>query len=131
MPGLYLHIPFCKKACHYCNFHFSTSLQNKSAIVDSIIKEIELQHDYLPKEIFDRPKWGFGLPIRTWLRKEMRFLVDKYLNEATIDKYGLFNVSEISRIKEKYLAGSDAEFNKVWMLMCLIMWLEKNQHTYE
>lgn len=46
MPGIYIHIPFCKQACHYCDFHFSTSLQNKDLMLDSILKEIELRKDY-------------------------------------------------------------------------------------
>jgi len=41
--GLYIHIPFCKKACHYCNFHFSTSLKNRKKIILSMIKEIEIK----------------------------------------------------------------------------------------
>lgn len=40
MSGIYIHIPFCKKACHYCDFHFSTSLQKKDDIVQAIISEI-------------------------------------------------------------------------------------------
>ena len=43
MAGLYIHIPFCKKACHYCNFHFSTSLKNRKKIISSLIKEIEIK----------------------------------------------------------------------------------------
>ena len=42
MPGVYIHIPFCKQACHYCNFHFSTSLAQKEKIVEAISKEITL-----------------------------------------------------------------------------------------
>ena len=42
MAGIYIHIPFCKQACHYCNFHFSTSLRKKTELVAAIIKEIEL-----------------------------------------------------------------------------------------
>ena len=42
MPGIYIHIPFCKQACNYCNFHFSTSLNNKSDLVAALIKEINL-----------------------------------------------------------------------------------------
>jgi oxygen-independent coproporphyrinogen-3 oxidase len=45
MPGIYIHIPFCKKACHYCDFHFSTSLQYADEMVDSICKEILLKKD--------------------------------------------------------------------------------------
>ena len=40
MPGIYIHIPFCKQACHYCNFHFSTSLAQKEKMVEAIVKEI-------------------------------------------------------------------------------------------
>lgn len=49
MSGLYIHIPFCKQACHYCDFHFSTNLQTKQQVIESICKEISLQKDYLGK----------------------------------------------------------------------------------
>lgn len=42
MPGIYIHIPFCKQACHYCNFHFSTSLTQKQAFIEALLKEITL-----------------------------------------------------------------------------------------
>lgn len=47
MAGIYIHIPFCKQACHYCDFHFSTSLKNKDALLHALNKEIELQKEYL------------------------------------------------------------------------------------
>ncbi len=47
MPGIYIHIPFCKKACHYCNFHFSTSLQYKDDFIKALLAEIELRKEYL------------------------------------------------------------------------------------
>lgn len=43
MAGIYLHIPFCKQACHYCDFHFSTSVKKKSAMVSAICSELELR----------------------------------------------------------------------------------------
>ena len=48
MPGLYLHIPFCKQACHYCDFHFSTSLGLKGQFVEALLKEMALRRTYLP-----------------------------------------------------------------------------------
>ncbi|MFY0687720.1 MAG: radical SAM family heme chaperone HemW [Cyclobacteriaceae bacterium] len=45
MSGIYIHIPFCLKACHYCDFHFSTNLKLKSAMVDALVKEIKLKSD--------------------------------------------------------------------------------------
>ena len=51
MAGIYLHIPFCKKACHYCNFHFSTQTKHIDAFVTAVLKEIELQKGYLNEPV--------------------------------------------------------------------------------
>jgi oxygen-independent coproporphyrinogen-3 oxidase len=51
MAGIYVHIPFCKKACHYCNFHFSTSSAQIPAMTDAICREALLQKDYLSEEV--------------------------------------------------------------------------------
>lgn len=59
---LYLHIPFCKQACHYCDFHFSTNLSQKSALVDAICTEIALQKDYLPTKTLETIYLGGGTP---------------------------------------------------------------------
>ena len=48
MPGLYLHIPFCKQACHYCDFHFSTSRALQGQFVEALVKEMALRRDYFP-----------------------------------------------------------------------------------
>ena len=48
MAGLYLHIPFCKQACHYCDFHFSTSLGLKAQFVEALLREMALRRTYLP-----------------------------------------------------------------------------------
>lgn len=47
MAGIYIHIPFCKQACHYCDFHFSTSLKNKTAFLTALKKEVVLRKDFL------------------------------------------------------------------------------------
>ncbi|MCY7357974.1 MAG: radical SAM family heme chaperone HemW [Rudanella sp.] len=59
---LYIHIPFCKQACHYCDFHFSTNLSQKSALVDAIGQELVLQKDYLPTTHLDTIYFGGGTP---------------------------------------------------------------------
>ena len=51
MAGIYIHIPFCRKACHYCNFHFSTSLGKAEAVVSSILKEIGLRSSAMKEEV--------------------------------------------------------------------------------
>ncbi|AEW03071.1 coproporphyrinogen III oxidase [Niastella koreensis] len=62
MSGIYLHIPFCRQACHYCNFHFSTSLKLKNEFVDALLKEISLQKNYLPPETVNTIYFGGGTP---------------------------------------------------------------------
>ncbi|WP_291783940.1 radical SAM family heme chaperone HemW [Cecembia sp.] len=47
MSGIYIHIPFCKQACHYCDFHFSTQIQNKAVMVEMILLELENRKDFL------------------------------------------------------------------------------------
>lgn len=62
MAGIYLHIPFCKKACHYCNFHFSTSLKLKNDFVTALLKEIKLRKEYIGDEIIETIYFGGGTP---------------------------------------------------------------------
>lgn len=72
--GLYFHIPYCKRACHYCNFHFSTSLQSKSEMVDAIIKEIDLTRGK-KNRLITTIYFGGGTPSML-LRKELRSLME-------------------------------------------------------
>lgn len=62
MAGIYLHIPFCKQACYYCNFHFSTSLARKADMVQCLLQEMELQRGYLGSERVDTIYFGGGTP---------------------------------------------------------------------
>ena len=61
MAGIYIHIPFCRKACHYCNFHFSTSLGKAEAVMTSIIKEISLRSSEI-NEAVQTIYFGGGTP---------------------------------------------------------------------
>jgi len=62
MAGLYIHIPFCAQACHYCDFHFSTNLRTRSEIVDAIRTELEIQRHYLAGESLATVYFGGGTP---------------------------------------------------------------------
>jgi oxygen-independent coproporphyrinogen-3 oxidase len=62
LAGIYLHIPFCKQACHYCNFHFSTSTRYKNELVNALLKETGLQKEYLAGEVVETIYFGGGTP---------------------------------------------------------------------
>lgn len=61
MAGIYIHIPFCRKACHYCNFHFSTSLQKAPEVIQAIAKEMSLRANEIQEEI-NTIYFGGGTP---------------------------------------------------------------------
>lgn len=62
MAGIYLHIPFCKQACHYCDFHFTTSLKYKDDLIAAMHRELELQKNYLQHETIETIYFGGGTP---------------------------------------------------------------------
>lgn len=62
MAGIYLHIPFCKKACTYCDFHFSTSLKMKADFVEALIQEIELRKSVFSHQVISSIYFGGGTP---------------------------------------------------------------------
>lgn len=62
MAGIYIHIPFCRKACHYCNFHFSTSLALKNGFLKALLNEIRLRRDYLQGSLVETIYFGGGTP---------------------------------------------------------------------
>ncbi|MCB0547142.1 MAG: radical SAM family heme chaperone HemW [Phaeodactylibacter sp.] len=80
MPGIYLHIPFCKQACHYCNFHFSTSLKYKEEMVGAMLRELALRHGYLADKELDSIYFGGGTPSLLTEGELMRFFeeIGKY-----------------------------------------------------
>ena len=62
MSGIYIHIPYCHKACNYCNFHFSTSMKDIDKMIDSICLELKEKKDYLPGQIVETIYFGGGTP---------------------------------------------------------------------
>ena len=62
MAGIYLHIPFCKQACFYCDFHFSTSLKKKDDLISCMQKELVMRKDELQNEIIETIYFGGGTP---------------------------------------------------------------------
>ena len=62
MAGIYIHIPFCKQACVYCNFHFSTSMKLKNDFLSALLKEIDIRKDYLQGESIETIYFGGGSP---------------------------------------------------------------------
>ena len=76
MSGIYIHIPFCKQACNYCDFHFSTSMKKKDEMVLALTKEISLRKNEFENEIIETIYFGGGTPSTLQIA-DCRFLIDE------------------------------------------------------
>lgn len=76
MSGIYIHIPFCKQACHYCDFHFSTSMKKKDDMVLALAKEIVMRKNEFSTEIIETIYFGGGTPS-VLTNDEINFLISE------------------------------------------------------
>ena len=83
----------------------------------------KILYNYLPKELIDKPKSGFQIPLNEWLRGDLKPLVLKYLDEKKLDK-NIFDIEEISNIKNKFFEGDDIG-TTIWFILMYQMWKEK------
>ena len=88
----------------------------------------QVLYKYVPKELFDRPKWGFSVPLSTWLQTDLSYLIDENLNQETVETTGLINWTSVQELLNKYRAGQDHLYNRVWLLILLHKWMKQNQH---
>jgi oxygen-independent coproporphyrinogen-3 oxidase len=114
LAGIYIHIPFCRQACHYCNFHFSTSLRYKNELVGALLKEISLQHQYLASETIETIYFGGGTPSLC-SKEEIVSIVENIHSSFTVSENAEVtleaNPDDITRDKLK--DWSDAGINRL------------------
>ena len=129
MSGIYIHIPFCKQACHYCDFHFSTSLKNKEALVKSVLLEIDTRINYLPSKTIETIYFGGGTPSllsekETFQILEKIYKLYKVSNDAEItlecnpDDLSDEKLKELKRLEINRLSIGLQSFNEeelIWM----------------
>jgi len=109
LAGIYIHIPFCKQACSYCDFHFSTSLKHKADLINALVKEIELKKNLLTSEI-NTIYFGGGTPSLLEIN-DLKLIVDSiYKNYNVANKVEFTfecNPDDLNREKLKELKQVD------------------------
>ncbi len=83
MAGIYIHIPFCRQACHYCDFHFSTSMKKKEEMVNALAKEISLRKNEFTNETVETIYFGGGTPS-VLSNEEIAFLINAVYNNYNV-----------------------------------------------
>ena len=83
--AIYIHIPFCKQACYYCDFHFSISLKKKDELINALVKELEIRKDAFKDTTVETIYFGGGTPSLLTI-DELRFLIDTvYKNYKVVE----------------------------------------------
>lgn len=113
MSGIYIHIPFCKQACHYCNFHFSTSLKHKQVLINAIKSELKLRKEELNKPI-QTLYFGGGTPSILDVEELNEIIHTVYDNYKVIDNPEITLEANPDDLSEKYIKElSQKYFNRL------------------
>jgi oxygen-independent coproporphyrinogen-3 oxidase len=84
MAGIYIHIPFCKQKCHYCNFFSVATIRGKDAFIEALLKEIKLRKDYLEGETVKTIYFGGGTPSLLKI-EDLRLIIEALRLNFNID----------------------------------------------
>ena len=72
--------------------------------------------------MMDRPKQGFSVPVKKWMRGDLRDLLEDTLSDSNIKDVGIFNSESINKLKQSYISGRDEDFNPIWYLFIFHQW---------
>jgi asparagine synthase (glutamine-hydrolysing) len=81
---------------------------------------------YLPPDLYQRPKMGFGVPLENWFRKELRPLLLEYTDGGRLEREGFFAPGPVKRMVQDHLEGRRDNQYYLWVLLMFQMWLERN-----
>lgn len=119
MAGIYIHIPFCKQACHYCDFHFSTTLKRKGELVEALGKELFLRKEEITEPI-ETIYFGGGTPSLLTM-EELRFLIDEVYNNFEVIKNPEItleaNPDDLFMNKSRALSGAEVQSDEVFIAL--------------
>lgn len=103
------------------------TLPNKFKYHNGVKKHIlkEIVHQYIPKQMMDRPKMGFAIPIDKWMNEDLKERIDEFINEKTIVEQGIFNWDYISKLKTDFYWGRKEYDTKLWYVLMFQMWYTK------
>jgi len=100
-----------------------SELKYKNGVKKYLLKEIT--HKYLPKEMMDRPKMGFGVPIHEWFRDELKEYFLHYLSYERLSQADIFDTDEVISLRDRYLNGETQNVDILWSILMFEMWYEK------
>ncbi len=102
----------------------SPQLKQHQDISKYVLKQV--LYEYIPAELFNRPKWGFSIPLDMWLLGGFQYLIHDYLSQQKIEKHGVFVWNEVQKLIHRFLhKGHHYLYNRIWLLITMQRFLEK------
>jgi asparagine synthase (glutamine-hydrolysing) len=99
------------------------NLKYKDGISKYLLKKV--LYEYIPKELFDRPKWGFSIPMDRWLQNELNYLIDQYTSKEKCEQFGLIHFRRLAEYVKQFRAGKTYYYNRIWQIIVLHKFLDK------
>lgn len=122
--GLEARVPYLDHHLIEFALNLSPELKFKNGVSKYLLKEVLYQ--YIPRQLFERPKKGFSIPLHEWLKKDLRYLLDDYLNESVVRKADIINYERVKALKREFLASNSYVYNRLWVLIVLHRFLIKH-----
>jgi asparagine synthase (glutamine-hydrolysing) len=100
---------------------FEYKLQN--GVGKRILKDIV--HQYVPKSLMERPKMGFGVPVKKWMKDDLKPLLMEVMGDDALKGNHLLNTTVVRQLREDYLAGKVHDFERLWFVFTYLQWFKK------
>ena len=104
-------------------FSLPMALRKKEQDSKYLLKQLLYKH--VPRELFERPKWGFSIPLGDWLNGDLNYLIQEYLKDEIIRTYNIVNPDIVKSLILRFEAGEHYLYNRLWALILLHKWLVK------
>ncbi len=122
--SLEVRVPYLDHRIVEFALNLSPDLKIKNGIQKYILKKV--LYKYLPQHIFNRPKQGFSVPLSSWLKNELNYLIEENLSEKVIQNAGVVDYKAVKKYIDAFYNGRYFYSSRIWSLIVLHSWLRKN-----
>lgn len=122
--SLEIRVPFLEQAVVEFAYNLPSCLRLRGKEGKYLLKEV--LYDYIPKEMFARPKWGFSIPLQRWLQKDLSYLIDEELNSESIAFTHIFNNTAMQNLIRQFRSGNTYLYNRLWLAIVLQRFMKEH-----
>ncbi len=121
--GLEVRVPLLDHELVEYAVNLHQNLKIRNGVSKYLLKQILF--NYVPAKYFDRPKWGFSIPLGRWLKGELAYLMEDHLNQKRLDETNIFNTKEVLKMVHRFKRGDDFLYQRIWQIIVVQKWLKE------